>query len=325
MTHVESLDALATVQLENDHERVQYRQMVADLLLTWDANEFFTRSKQLLGVQRGKTVHSMFPQWLGSPDIANVWRAVGHTIRYGHKLRQACHSVGVKEGLVREVRMHASTKAYLDVMHKSMSGSVLEPLSEAETLKIVKSLHAFARSVTYRKLRFLVNNDQSIDLEDLAQHLLTRGLITMRRYDHFRHPNGGRDILKITNYAKRSIHNEAMSVIRNRTSSSRQVVMNTKSGCGVCKECESGVPSRCLQSDPEYARLVVSMDASPVDHDSVTMDSAETMMDLHALLKRPHVAAAVKAVFGTCDVQTILDQLDDKKCAALRAAINEWH
>lgn len=128
-----------------------------------------------------------------------------------------------------------------------------ELLSEKEFVSLISRLDKYCGKVSYLKLRFLSDNDCSIDLEDLRGELLAHAIQVVRVYEHFG------NLKKIENFAKRGVSNYAINLIQFHTSESRARVTNNTKGCGTCIFCLVDKPQKCKHAVADYRNTTLSL------------------------------------------------------------------
>lgn len=119
---------------------------------------------------------------------------------------------------------------------------------------LIQRLDKYCGKVSYLKLRFLADNDPSLDLKDLRGELLAYGIQAARIYEHTK------NLPLIENYCKASIQNHAINLIQHFTSESRACVKNTTIGCGTCVFCLTDKPQRCPHAVADYCITSLSLE-----------------------------------------------------------------
>lgn len=303
-----------------------YAAIVSDLLLTGDLKQFRLDLSKTFGSIAATTIYgSVAEKLLGSAEARFVWRAVAYALRHKKKFSVVAKMFGLDVRTMDDVVLCASDRGILHVRGLAYSPAVLDPLSPDEERTFLKQLMAYARRVAFAKLKFLSKYDTSTDMDDYVQTLLVRAMATVWRYAHFPREDGTRDSLKTLNYAKASVHNTAMSVIRARTLESRARIRNNIEACGTCPACKRDEPMQCYHAAPAYEATTISVDSGDgrVDTElSVGNEATEARIVLAKLIsKDARVAKAMMATFGSTDVRVIVNKYDDKATLTLIAAL----
>lgn len=126
-------------------------------------------------------------------------------------------------------------------------------LSSDDFKVMVKKLEKYCGKVSYLKLRFLSDNDRSLDLSDLKAELLAHAIQVVRLYEHCG------NLKKIENYAKRGVTNHAVNLIQFHTSESRARITNNTRGCGTCIFCLIEKPQKCKYAVADYRNTTLSL------------------------------------------------------------------
>lgn len=291
-----------------------YSQATADYLLTGDLQGYRTKLASEFGDSR---LYGFIDRLTGSREYRYVWRALAHSRRYGCSLETSCSRYRVDYDFTDTVSFLASDSALQRVMEFAESGTVIDEFTDTEEAHLLKSLSRFAKSTVHTKLQFLVTYDTGAgDIDDYIQTLLCKGMSTAWRYSHFTKADGSRDMLRITNYAKASIHKLAMSIIRTATGDGKARIRNHMQVCGTCPACERGDSKQCYIAAPAYEATVVSTDIVDGrgygDYAEETEDDDNSREILAELVSTdPEVARKLHAAFGTLDIQKIATRCRD--------------
>lgn len=302
-----------------------YRQLAADLLLTGNLKAFRDGLSKAFGPAHARDVHPHIDTLLGSREAKLVWRVAAYALRNRCSIPIACLFFGIKPKVVDTILFACSDAALDHVGALAHSGVVLEPLTAQEEDYFTKQLRSYARRIAHQKLKFLVCYDTSTDIEDYVQALLMKGMTTIWRYSHFTKEDGTRDTLKVLNYAKAGLHNTAMSIIRANTLESRARIRNNMETCGECPACKRNDPMQCYYAAPAYEATTVSVDLVSTrgykELSTCTVDATEARMVLERLVREPQIADALRRVFGTDDLSTIVESQDDSSYRKLTNAL----
>lgn len=234
-------------------------------------------------------------------ECRKIWRAVRFSLSHEnfHFPQAALRFQADLKG------MELVWKALLPVEQEELStASLAEDYGSLELdvfSALIQRLDKYCGKVSYLKLRFLADNDSSLDLKDLKSELLTFGIQAARIYEHTK------DMALIENYCKASIQNHAVNLIQHFTSESRACVKNTTIGCGTCVFCLTDKPQRCPHAVADYRITSLSLEGLGAGLGSAGMlpHHAEKYMIyqnmLSALTKDagPELTRLVNTVFGT--------------------------
>lgn len=129
----------------------------------------------------------------------------------------------------------------------------------------VKELQQFCKRLAYRKLRFIADNDHSVDLEDLSCELVSHAFSAVGRYTTENEQHA-------LNIAKKASRNHAIRIIEHYTAKKRSRVVSTQEGYASTTLSldlieENGVTPERLQN--EYNAEQAEVDSSierKVDH-----------------------------------------------------------
>lgn len=171
-------------------------------------------------------------------------------------------------------------------------------LDKNQVEELVTKLDKYCGKVSYLKLRFLSDNDNSFDLVDLRIELLAHGIQVLRLYEHTK------DLKMIENFAKASIQNHAINLIQHYTSESRACVKNATVGCGTCIFCLTDKPQRCPDAVADYRVTTLSMEGLALGTLGRVRSEAENRMADESFLSTlkegasPELQRVVDLVFG---------------------------
>jgi len=114
-----------------------------------------------------------------------------------------------------------------------------ETPTDIDLYPIIKKLQKFCLSLAHRKMRFLINNDNGLSINDLATELFEAALLTLRNYD-----TEYKDTLKVLNFSKVGAKNHCGRLIDFYTAQRRtrlvRIIDNENAGrhaqqkCGTC-------------------------------------------------------------------------------------------
>lgn len=166
---------------------------------------------------------------------------------------------------------------------------------------LIQRLDKYCGKVSYLKLRFLADNDSSLELKDLRAELLAYGIQAARIYEHTK------NLPLIENYCKASIQNHAINLIQHFTSESRACVKNTTVGCGTCVFCLTDKPQRCPHAVADYRITSLSLEglgaglgsAGLLPHYAEEYMVSQNMLSALNEGASPALARVVNMVMGT--------------------------
>lgn len=308
------MDSILSYPLQPKPENhFEYERILSDFLLTGDLRVFRANLSSEFGSTEASGIYThVVDKLLGSHDLRYLWRAVAFSIRYRKPTDMTAMIYRLNPNLVDKVLCSATDKGIEHIQKIAQSEAVLEPLSVEEEAQFLDKLTSYARRVVFTKLKFLIVYDTSLDTEDYIQTLLIRAMSTIWRYSYFPVGDGDRDSLKVLNYAKASIHNMAMSLIRTNTSDSKARIKNHMESCGTCPACVRGEKLQCYYAAPAYEATTVSVDA-PHPELCTDNDAVEARIILARMVSTdPRVASAMMQAFGSTNLDTIISRVDTK-------------
>jgi hypothetical protein len=282
--------------LTQDEKKVAIR-AVSHFILSNSYKEYRDRIKAL-----SKPSYELFYKEVrnfvkSSFECRKIWRAVRYSLHTGSSFQKASSDFGADlEGMT--LVWSALTESEKESIEASSKKDAYGFLTEAEMTDLVLSLEKYCGKVSYLKLRFLSDNDQSFDLSDLKAELLAHGIQVVRLYEHTQ------DLKMIENFAKASIQNHAINLIQHFTSESRACVKNTTVGCGTCIFCLTEKPQKCPQAVADYRVTTVSMDGVAFSSLGFARSDTEDRIADESLLEAlregasPEMQRVVNLVFG---------------------------
>lgn len=237
----------------SQEEKLQALRAVSYFILTNDYREYRERVRALPSDVQDSFYKEVRNLVKSSFECRKVWRAVRSGLQSGDSIQAVARKY---EADVNDVTLiwgclSKEDKESIETLSKNDKYTFLNT-KDFETL--VVSLDKFCGKVAYLKLRFLADNDRSLDLQDLRSELLAHGIQVVRIYEHTD------DLKMIENYAKASIQNHAINLIQHFTSESRACVRNATVGCGTCIFCLTDKPQRCPQAVADYHLTTLSME-----------------------------------------------------------------
>jgi len=272
-------------------------QALSHFILTNEYKEYRERIKKL-----SKPSYDLFYKEVrnfvkSSFECRKIWRAVRSALSTGTSFQKAAGEFGADLEGMKLVWSALSEvdKEHVESSSKKDQFSYLDPKTMEE---LVVNLDKYCGKVSYLKLRFLSDNDNSFDLTDLRSELLAHGIQVVRLYEHTN------DLKMIENFAKASIQNHAINLIQHFTSESRACVKNATVGCGTCIFCLTEKPQRCPQAVADYRVTTLSMEGLALGALGRVRSEAEEKMATHSLLEAlkdgasPEVQRVVDLVFG---------------------------
>lgn len=316
--------------LESHDSEYVYSQMVSDFLLSGNLRAFKLGLSSTYGTKTARLLHDHIDRIQGSHEARFLWRALAVAIKTGGDFDDICRHCGLNVDTARAVVYLSSNHAYDDIVYLVDEDFVLDILTDTEESAFMSKLAVFTRRVVYTKLKFLAHYDNSVDMEDYVQSLLMKGMQTIWRYSYFTRTDGTRDFLKVLNYAKATISNTAVSIIRGSTLERRARIRNNASkGCGVCGFCSRGNFGGCAQSAPAYESVVAPAEAMATVAAPDVTAAAEARMILAQLISTdPRVARLFAQTFGTVDVNLAISkcspQSEKKFLAAVENSGYRW-
>jgi hypothetical protein len=284
------------VPLTSDEKRTAIR-AVSYFILTNEYREYRDRIKEL-----SKPAYDLFYKEVrnfvkSSFECRKIWRAVRHSLFSGDSFQKAATQFDADlEGmkLVWSAVGEEDRARITEASKKDQYGF----LDEKTMVELVTQLDKYCGKVSYLKLRFLSDNDNSFDLADLRSELLAHGIQVVRLYEHTR------DLKMIENFAKAAIQNHAINLIQHFTSESRACVKNATVGCGTCIFCLTDKPQRCPQAVADYRVTTLSMEGLAVGSLGRVSSEAEERSMTESLLSTlkegasPEFQRVVDFVFG---------------------------
>lgn len=282
--------------LTQDEKRTAL-QAVSYFILTNEYKEYRDRIKGLR-----KPVYDLFYKEVrnflkSSFECRKIWRAVRFSFHSGKTFQVTAKDFDADLDGMKLVwaALSPADKEHVEISSKKDQFAYLDDKTMEE---LVLSLDKYCGKVSYLKLRFLSDNDNSFDLADLRAELLAHGIQVVRVYEHTN------DLKMIENYAKASIQNHAINLIQHFTSEARAPVKNATVGCGTCIFCLLSRPQRCPQAVADYRITTLSMDGLSLNSLGRVRSEAEESMAVHSLLgtlkegASAEVCRVVDLVFG---------------------------
>lgn len=235
----------------------------------------------------------------GSFECRKVWRAV----RFSLSQENVPFETASSKFQADLDGMHLFWKCLLESDKEALRAASLseqyEPLAVEVFSDLIQRLDKYCGKVSYLKLRFLADNDSSLDLDDLRSELLTHGIQAARVYEHTN------NLLLIENFCKASIQNHAINLIQHFTSESRACVKNTTVGCGTCVFCLTDKPQRCPNAVADYKITSLSLDGVALSLAGLVPHKAEEHLNYLNMLNvlkedaSPPFIHVVDVIFGS--------------------------
>lgn len=284
------------VTLSSDEKRIAIRAL-SYFILTNEYKEYRDRIKEL-----GKSSYDLFYKEVrnfvkSSFECRKIWRAVRHSLFSGDSFQKSAGQFGADLDGMKLV-WSAVSEHDKDYIIESSKKDQYGFLDKDTMNELVAQLDKYCGKVSYLKLRFLSDNDNSFDLADLRSELLAHGIQVVRLYEHTS------DVKMIENFAKASIQNHAINLIQHFTSESRACVKNATVGCGTCIFCLTDKPQRCPQAVADYRVTTLSMEGLAVGSLGRISSEAEDRSTTDSLLNTlkdgasPEFQRIVDFVFG---------------------------
>ena len=212
-----------------------------------DIKDFWERIKKLPPEKRKEL--RTFKRWFESNYYCSqLWRAIVKDWNQEKCLRHdiwPCDVDWIKDQLSEKDRVLLRSNGKRK--KKKLKHISTRTFNLKTRIEILKELESYANWICRRKCRFLYQYDNSISHEDLVQTLMETGVTTFLRYEPIF------DKLKVTNYAKRSIHNCAINIIRKNTVGKRATIINEGSS-------EREYKSVVTTVDPQLQNLTIKPD-----------------------------------------------------------------
>lgn len=289
-----------------------YAQITADFILDGNLKTYRARLSHAFGTATAKNLYEHIDRILGSVEAKMTWRALAHSMRNGTNFEDECRRFKVPVDVANDIVFLSSDAVYDGVAYLADENFVIDEFTRTEERQFLNKLTSYARRIAFTKLKFLAHYDVSTDIEDYVQSLLVKGMTTVWRYSHFTRDDGSRDSLKILNYAKATLSNTALSIIRSSTLERRARIRNhVDTGCGTCAFCKRGNPGGCWTTSPNYESVVVSSDTVGVVAAEDTTPATDARMMLVKLISTDaRIASAFSKTFGTVDVDTVIARCD---------------
>ncbi len=282
--------------LSREEKRIALR-AVSHFILANEYKEYRDRIKAL-----SKPAYDLFYKEVrnfvkASFECRKIWRAVRYSLNTGTNFQESATKFTADlEGMTLVwAALSEGDKQHIEASSKEDEYGFL---SKEEMRDLVGKLDKYCGKVSYLKLRFLSDNDNSFDLADLRAELLAHGIQVVRLYEHTK------DLKMIENYAKASIQNHAINLIQHFTSEARACVKNATVGCGTCIFCLTEKPQRCPQAVADYRVTTLSMEGLALGSLGKVKSEAEDRIANQSLLDSlregasPEVQRVVDFVFG---------------------------
>lgn len=231
-------------------------------------------------------------------ECRKIWRAVRHSLSQDQPFLQSSKKFQADLGGMTLV-WKALPPEDQDAITASSLVEDYGSLDVKTFTELVQRLDKYCGKVSYLKLRFLADNDPSLDLKDLRGELLTHGVQAARLYEHTK------NLPLIENYSKASIQNHAINLIQHFTSESRACVKNTTVGCGTCIFCLTDKPQRCPHAVADYRATAISLDGMILGAAGLLQPQAEEHLSTVSFLEAlktdasPELIRVVDLVFGS--------------------------
>lgn len=201
-----------------------------------------------------------------------IWRAVYLAIRRSMKWEDAAKKYGIDINDILFCWDPLDAKTRRKVRAAARSTQILSFLTSKQLNDLVESLVPYCRTVAYKKLRFIEDNDHAYKNDDLVSELLIQALKVIRRYEHFSTDGKTHNIAKIQNYARSAISNYAKNMINKHTNVARARVENITNPCGHCASCKSGKIHKCENVIQDFRQTTLRLDIPMTDDNSTLYD-----------------------------------------------------